>query len=418
MIKHKWLFFLIGFFGLNVSAAKPSWAFETQVVKNSDACLAPYAVKKSAKGLNLVFLNPGASTGKSTGDFWINVSHAMQSAADEFGMSLEIIYAQRDHILAQQQADAVFKRSVPPDFLIIVNEKMIAEPIIKKANAKGIRTLLILNALTENQKITMGRPREKYPCWIGEIIPDNTKAGYQLAQQLTTQAQQLTAPAKQLTAPAYQNNASSKKLNILALSGDYVTPASVDRDKGLQDFIADNPKVKLTHRYVGYWKNQQAQQIVNTALQKNADIDVIWAANDAMALGAVAAIQQRLILNQSAQPRSKKIIVGGINWDTENLQKLSKRELVVSVGGHFMVGGWAMVLLNDYATGRDFVFESVSFKPNGFAVLTADNIVFSLATFPRLQIDAVNFLQLSKPPQRYRFDLAGLVSDTNEGSGK
>jgi ABC-type sugar transport system substrate-binding protein len=395
MKKHTALHLLMLFSILIGISVLPCWAVETNAVetnsvKKNSYCIEPYPSKKSSSGLKITFINPGSSSDKTTGDFWMNVSQAMQSAADEFGMSLEIFYAERDHLLAQQQADTVFKRNDLPDFLVVVNEKMIAEPIIKKANAKGVRTLLILNALTDRQKITMGKPRERYPCWIGEIIPDNQKAGYLLAQQLTAQAN--------------KNNVPLKKLNMLALTGDYVTPASVDREKGLQDFLVKNPNVQLTHRYVGYWKSQQAQQIVTTILQKNVDIDLIWAANDAMALGAMAAIQQQ----------SKKILVGGINWDAENLKKLASRELAVSVGGHFMVGGWAIVLLNDYATGQDFISESLSFKPAGFSVLTADNMVSRISHFPLYQIDRVNFLKLSQPAQRYQFEVEDLITAFDE----
>ncbi len=366
-----------------------SWSTETSSLKSGSLCASPLSPPKKNHGAEVVFLNPGESSDKGTGDFWLNVSKAMQSAADDFGMSLEILYADRDQLLAQQQADEVLARNLPPDFLVIVNEKMIAEPIIRKANAKGVRTLLILNGFSDRQQLAMGKPREKFPCWIGELIPDNRKAGYMLAKQLTDQI--------------YIKNPQVKNINILALIGDYVTQASRDREKGLQDFLAENPTVQLKHRYVGLWNQQRAEKIVMAALQKNIDIDVIWSANDAMALGALSAIKQQ----------SRRILVGGINWDASALQKLAKNELSVDVGGHFILGGWALVLLNDYSKGRDFAFESLSFKPEGFSVLTATAPLQNFSGFPQTQINAVDFLSLSKgdkSQQLYRFDVNQLWS--------
>jgi hypothetical protein len=354
------------------------------------ACMLPLA-KQDRHAIHVVFLNPGESTSdKGSGDFWLNVSKTMQAAAEDFGIELEILYAERDHLLAQQQADKVLSRNILPDFLIVVNEKMIAESLIKKANSAGVRTLLILNTLSERQQLTMGGPRQKYPCWIGELVPDNREAGYLLADHLR-QAMR-------------KKNTSVKTLNLLAITGDYVTQASLDREKGLQDFLAAHTDVKLKRTYVGLWKKQRAQQMVSMALQQDKDIDAVWAANDAMALGALAAIEK--------QP--KKVLVGGINWDEQAIQKLASQELAVDVGGHFMLGGWAMVLIHDYARGHDFASESLSFKPLGFVGLTADHGVTKVAGFPYAKIKKLDFLKLSKTEkltQPYRFDVNILLQN-------
>ena len=387
MIKPKSIYWMMRIALLMVGCVQLSWAAEIKSDNNHQFCVSPKLPQSKSNGIKVVFLNPGESTDKGTGDFWLNVSKTMQSSAHQLGLTLEIFYAQRDHLLAQQQADDVLKRKDLPDFLVVVNEKTIAEPIIKKANAKGVRTLLILNEFSAQQKKTMGAPREKYPCWIGEIIPDNRKAGYLLAQQLTEQMM--------------KKNPQIKKPKMLALLGDYVTPASFERERGLQDFLDENPNVQLVHRYVGLWRSQRAQQMVMTALQKNTDIDLVWAANNAMALGALTAIQQQ----------KREILVGGINWDAASLQKLSTRELAVDVGGHFIVGGWAMVLLNDYARGNDFASESLSFKPTAFAVLTADSGANNLGNFLHDRIHPTYFVELIKPNQSYRFDINALLVD-------
>jgi hypothetical protein len=46
--------------------------------------------------------------------------------------------------------------------------------------------------------------------------------------------------------------------------------------------------------------------------------------------------------------------VGSVDWQPEALEKIRQGELLVSMGRHFMGGGLALLLLNDYHHGRDF----------------------------------------------------------------
>ena len=48
----------------------------------------------TALAMQISFINPG----KSDEAFWVSVSQTMQAAAKEFGITLEIYYAQRNHI--------------------------------------------------------------------------------------------------------------------------------------------------------------------------------------------------------------------------------------------------------------------------------------------------------------------------------
>lgn len=83
-------------------------------------------------------------------------------------------------------------------------------------------------------------------------------------------------------------------------------------------------------------------------IKRDSFINIVWAANDPMALGAVEAARL-----SGAIPGSN-FFVGGINWDEPALAAIKDGVLSVSVGGHFMTGGWELVMLYDYHHGRDF----------------------------------------------------------------
>lgn len=62
-----------------------------------------------------VFLNPGERVERGTGPYWRMVTQFMQPAARSLGVHLEVLYAERDHVLMLRQAEDVARRSPAPD---------------------------------------------------------------------------------------------------------------------------------------------------------------------------------------------------------------------------------------------------------------------------------------------------------------
>jgi hypothetical protein len=88
-------------------------------------------------------------------------------------------------------------------------------------------------------------------------------------------------------------------------------------------------------------------------LRSGPHIDALWAANDPMALGAIAA------LKEAGYRPGVDVMVGGLNWSQAAVDRVLKHEMVVTYGGHFLLGAWAMVVLRDYKDGGDFAEEDV-----------------------------------------------------------
>ena len=65
-----------------------------------------------------------------------------------------------------------------------------------------------------------------------------------------------------------------------------------------------------------------------------------------MALGAMEGVVA------AGKSPGKDVFIGGLNWDPPALDKVKDGALVTTVGGHFMIGGWALVLLYDYERPR------------------------------------------------------------------
>lgn len=67
----------------------------------------------------MTFLNPG----KPDERFWMMVSETMEAAAEDFGVQLEVVYAERNRIRMVALGKEILQRPAPPDYLVLVNEE-------------------------------------------------------------------------------------------------------------------------------------------------------------------------------------------------------------------------------------------------------------------------------------------------------
>ncbi|TDL40161.1 sugar ABC transporter substrate-binding protein [Kocuria rosea] len=83
------------------------------------------------------------------------------------------------------------------------------------------------------------------------------------------------------------------KGNIVALAGVLDSTTSQTRVAGLEDALKDYPDVNLLEVRPGNWDPQVAFQETESLIAKHGDqIDGVWAADDAMIIGAVEAMQK------------------------------------------------------------------------------------------------------------------------------
>ena len=84
-----------------------------------------------------------------------------------------------------------------------------------------------------------------------------------------------------------------------------------------------------------------------------------------MAFGAMQALEKR-----GGKP-GKDVLFSAVNTSTEALEAVRSGRLASLAGGHFICGAWAMVLIHDYANGRDFASEALEFNRTMFTLFDA-----------------------------------------------
>ena len=281
-----------------------------------------------AHAASVVFLNPGTTREA----FWVSYSQFMQAAATDLHMDLRILYSDRKGEVTLKQAREVLKGPDRPDYLVFVNEQYIAPQILRLAQGSGVKLFIVNNALTPDQMRLLGSSPDKYPDWLGSLVPNDEEAGYQMLKELI----RLHRPV-----------ARGQVIELLAFSGMKITPAAQLREKGMMRALAEHPEVRLRQLVHGEWTRERTYEQARLLFKRYPKASLIWTANDEMFAGAMQAY------HETGGTPGKGALFGTINNSTMALQALLDGRLSVLLGGHFSLGGWALVQLHDYDQGVD-----------------------------------------------------------------
>jgi ABC-type sugar transport system substrate-binding protein len=279
-----------------------------------------------AHATSVVFLNPGMSTET----FWVSYTQFMQAAAKDLGPDLRVRYGERDPANTLLQAREVLHGSQRPDYLVLVNEQYVAPQILRMAEGSGVKLLVVNSALTVDQVQLLGtRTGIRL---IGSLVANDEEAGYLMLRDLLRQ---------------HGPVAPGQSLDLLAFSGVKTTPVAQLRERGMHRALAEHPEVRLRQLVYGEWNRERAFEQATQLFKRYPQTALVWSANDQMALGAMQALQV------SGRLPGKDVLFSAVNNSPEILQARLEGRLSSLVAGHFTVGGWAMVLINDDARGVD-----------------------------------------------------------------
>lgn len=305
-----------------------------------------------ANTINVTFVNPD----KPGNPFWDLVTEFMKASADSLDIELQVIYGDADRYVTTSKAIAAIQASPRPDYLVFMYQKGQGYQILDAAERHQVHTFIINTDIPEAERARVGHPRERYRFWLGHMFPDDVTAGQLLTQQLVEAARK----ARPSSSPVSRD--------LIALSGSRDSSAALDRNRGLENALAADPDVRLRQLIFTGWSAEQTLDQTLALLKRYPDVTLIWGASDGIALGAIDGSRQ------SGRVPGKDIFIGGMDWSAAGIQAVRDGTLVVTLGGHFMEGGWALVLLHDYHYGRDFSDIGLTLKSPMQAV-TAANVV-------------------------------------------
>jgi PAS domain S-box-containing protein len=314
--------------------------------------------------------------------FWKKAVLFTGEAAEDLGMKLRVYNANDDPDKMVEQVQKAAQSGI--DGIIFLAYQNTGERILRITEKSSVPAMLINSQLPQADLL----PRTKYAYWIGSVLPDDEKAGSVLIQQLISEAE--------------QNGI--EHFNVLAIEGNPKDESSIDRVRGLRRFMKHLKGLDSFKIVAGNWNRIKAYEIFLSYIRSRSDVNVVWCANDNMALGVVEAIKELGL--------QEKIVVGGVDWDKAVQEAILDGRMHVSVGGHFMDGAWAAVLLYDYLNGIDFANERLQFESPMVGITRANLKNFS--PFLSLDKQSLNFRLFSKALNQqlklYNLDLQAIAN--------
>ncbi|MGI6038458.1 MAG: hypothetical protein ACOYD6_09585, partial [Limnochordia bacterium] len=124
--------------------------------------------------------------------------------------------------------------------------------------------------------------------------------------------------------------------------------------------------------------------------------------NDAMALGAIAAIRNANRMNE--------MIVGGMDTDRDACESVAYNQLNYTSGGHWLTAGFALVMLYDYLHGIP-INEDEMFAEVKLMEVTAPDVARTFIKEFHDKTAAYNWLEMSRyhnpdaPPAYFEISL-------------
>lgn len=150
------------------------------------------------------------------------------------------------------------------------------------------------------------------------------------------------------------------KGNIVIIEGVKGSLTNVDRVRGFYDALKENPNAKVLAAQPANYQRLQALQVMENLMQANSQIDGVLAANDAMAIGAIEALDGA---NRKAQ-------VIGVNGTKEAVDAIKTGKLLASGDYNGFVQGCVGTMIAIRSLRNEPVVTEIVLKPT---VITKDN---------------------------------------------
>lgn len=293
------------------------------------------ALAHAERPMRVLFVHP-----RNVDGFWEDVSSAMGEAARQLGIHLEVETAPRWPTERLPQVERWLTGAHRPDYLITTTNRLMGAQEIALAERLGVPVFLVNAGMLERDRSQAGAPRERHKGWLGEMLPDEARAGRELAEALLEEARRRRLLGGNLP------------VEMLALGGQEVTSSGVGRNQGLLAFVEGQSEVRLPQVVPSHYNPDLARSRVRPMLRRYPEARMLWCASDQVALAAW----------ESASQEGRSLILGGINWHPAAIQAVQQGRMTATVGGHVLEGAFALVLLFDHHHGVDFASEGTVWR--------------------------------------------------------
>ncbi|WP_406511272.1 ABC transporter substrate-binding protein [Streptomyces sp. NBC_00161] len=281
---------------------------------SSPASSSPSEAKAgSGKTIMLGFAQVGAESGWRTAN-----TKSVQEAAKKAGITLKFSDAQQK----QENQIKAIRNFIQQKVDVIAFSPVVEsgwDTVLKEAKDAGIPVILTDRAVDT-------KDTSLYKTFLGS---DFVKEGKSAGEWLTA---------------AYANE--QGPVNIVELQGTTGSAPANDRKAGFADAIHADGKFKIVASQTGDFTRAKGKEVMQAFLKSQKDIDVLYAHNDDMALGAIQAIEE------SGKKPGTDIKVISVDGIKDAFVAMTEGKINVVVECNPMLGDQLMELTKKVAAGE------------------------------------------------------------------
>ncbi|WP_424927125.1 ABC transporter substrate-binding protein [Amaricoccus tamworthensis] len=216
--------------------------------------------------------------------------------------------------------DSMIAQGIDVLFLPPREEKPLI-PAVMKAKAAGIPTFLVDRSVDPN----VAKAGEHFVAFLGSDFIDQ---GKRAAEWLI-------------------ENFEGEKGVIVELEGTTGSSPANDRKKGFDDRIAEDDRFEIVASQTGDFARDLGRQVMETLLQAHPDVNVVYAHNDEMAIGAIQALEL------AGRKPGEDVTIVSIDGTRDALQAIIDGKMGVTVDSSPFFGPLACEVMNKYAAGEE-----------------------------------------------------------------
>ena len=135
-------------------------------------------------------------------------------------------------------------------------------------------------------------------------------------------------------------------VNIVELQGTVGSAPAIDRKKGFEEVIKTHPNLKITRSQTGDFTRAKGKEVMEAFLKADKNIQVLFAHNDDMAIGAIQAIEE------AGLKPGKDIIIVSIDGVKGAFEAMMAGKLNCSVECSPLLGPQLMSAVKDLVAGK------------------------------------------------------------------
>lgn len=275
---------------------------------------APAATDAPAKKISLGFAQVGAESGWRTAN-----TISIQSSAKEAGFDLKFSDAQQK----QENQIKAIRTYIQQKVDVIAFSPVVEsgwDTVLKEAKDANIPVILTDRAV-DSQDTSL------YVTFIGsDFVEEGRKAGTWLLDKYKDAAEDI---------------------NIVELQGTTGSAPANDRKAGFGELIKDNAHLKVIASQTGDFTRAKGKEVMQAFLKAHKDIDVLYAHNDDMALGAIQAIEA------AGLKPGVDITIISVDATKDGMTAASEGKINYIVECNPLLGPQLMQAVNDVLTGKE-----------------------------------------------------------------